>query len=54
VWKTILAAAVAWQIAALLLTRSKRLSVLALLAMVERDLLRTLKEEAQKREIRDK
>jgi hypothetical protein len=54
VWKTILAAAVAWQIAAFLLTRPRRLSALALLAMVERDLLRALGEEAQKREIRDK
>jgi hypothetical protein len=52
VWKTLLVAAVGWQIAALILARSKRLSVLTLLAMVEQDLLRTLREEAQKRKRR--
>ncbi|GEM_PF-5342226 len=48
-WETVLIAAIGWQIATLILARSRRLSILALLAMVERDLLKSLREEAQKR-----
>jgi len=44
VWRIILVIAVGWQIATLLLVKSRKPSVIGLLAMVEQDLIRRIDE----------
>lgn len=49
-WKTLLAVAVSWQLALVLLSRkSNTQSILKLLTLAEADLLRTLREEMKRR-----